>query len=30
QLTPGTFLWQEPHGQTMLVTPTGTRDLTDP
>ncbi|SFJ45680.1 hypothetical protein SAMN05216561_13228, partial [Nocardioides psychrotolerans] len=30
QLTPGTFLWREPHGQTMLVTPTGTRDLTDP
>ncbi len=29
QLTPGTFLWHEPHGQTLLVTPTGTRHLTD-
>ncbi|WP_341927981.1 HNH endonuclease signature motif containing protein [Nocardioides psychrotolerans] len=30
QLTPGTFLWREPHGQTLLTTPQGTRDLTDP
>ncbi len=30
QLTPGTFLWHEPHGQTHLTTPTGTTDLTDP
>eukprot|EP01032_Pedospumella_encystans_P024934 gene24934-28186_t len=30
QLTPGTFLWHEPHGQTLLTTPQGTRDLTDP